>query len=152
MHYEDLSEYKYYLTKPLKNVINIGWLNSVSSHTEKPFYKSEGFLLKLKDIIIGNSVVNAHVNLVRSTEPCLVSGCEPIWIENDESKCCLGASEIWIPTTKKGFYFASPSMIYHYISDHNYIPPKAYIDAVIRFDLAKKYNAQKIYLIESNKK
>lgn len=152
MHYEDLSGYRYYLSKPLKNVINVGWLNGLSSKEKNKPDISEDFLLKLKDIIIGNTIVNAHVNLVRSTDPCEIDGCESVWIENDESSCCLGASEIWIPSNNKGFYFASPSMIYHYISEHNYIPPKSYLDAVINFDLNKKYNAQKIYLIETNKK
>ncbi|MEN1410142.1 hypothetical protein, partial [Pseudomonas aeruginosa] len=58
----------------------------------------------------------------------------------------LGFSEIWIPGVEKGAYFASPSLILHYIEEHDYCPPQMYSEAVMAVDLEVGYKAQEVYV------
>ncbi|MEI8633209.1 hypothetical protein P4S72_16540 [Vibrio sp. PP-XX7] len=58
----------------------------------------------------------------------------------------LGSSEVWLPSVEEGEYFASPSMIYHYIDAHDYLPPLDFVEAVMAFDLDKPFDAQEVYL------
>ncbi|WNJ95696.1 hypothetical protein RND59_00805 [Vibrio ruber] len=146
MFYEDLSNYCYYLKTPVATVRNVGWLEK-----DKPYATGEvldGFLTKLFSIILGNDIVDAQVNRIRSAHPCSLSDCGTLGIEADGRKDSLGAAEIWIPSKDGSDFFAAPSMIYHYVEKHGYLPPKEFVDAVMAFDLAKPYKAQDIYLEE----
>lgn len=146
MFYEDLSGYCYYLKTPVSTVRNVGWLEK-----DKPYKTGrvpDGFLSKLSSIILGNDIVDAQVNRIRSAHPCALSDCGSPEITDGERKVTLGAAEIWIPSCEEGSFFAAPSMIYHYVEKHNYLPPQEFIAAVMAFDLATPYKAQDIYLNE----
>ncbi|HDY5947901.1 TPA: hypothetical protein RQ911_001945 [Pseudomonas aeruginosa] len=58
----------------------------------------------------------------------------------------LGFSEIWVPAVEKGAYFASPSLIIHYIEEHGYCPPQIYSEAVMAVDLEVAYKAHEVYV------
>lgn len=146
MFYEDLSSYCYYLKKTVATVRNVGWLEKA-----KPYETGEvldGFLPKLSSIILGNDSVDAQANRIRSAHPCSLSDCGTLEIESDGRKDSLGAAEIWIPSKDGSEFFAAPSMVYHYIENHNYLPPEEFMSAVMSFDLSIPYKAQDIYLNE----
>lgn len=54
---------------------------------------------------------------------------------SDKDKIFLGHGEIWLPSITKEIIYASPTLMYHYIEKHHYLPPQDYIDSVIAFDL-----------------
>ena len=144
MFFEDLSNYSYYLKQPLNDVKNVGWLAANQSFSAgKPL---TDFLLKLEKIIASQDLVNVHVNQIRGVHPCsLSSSCKGIVIGG--GKIGLGSSEIWIPSAADGKqYFASPSLIFHYIRDHNYIPPEEFIEAVEKMRLDTPFKAQDKYI------
>jgi hypothetical protein len=144
MHFEDRSNYSYYLKKPVNNVFNIGWLES-----DKEFSKGEVnklILDKLAEILTSKNDVDVHVNWTRSLDPCALTGCTDISMSNEGKEIFLGGSEIWLPSIHKGNYFAAPSLIYHYIQEHEYLPPKEFLDSIEAFDMDTEYKAQEVYL------
>jgi hypothetical protein len=134
----------YYLKTPVDSVKNIGWLDSNRKYSVGKV--APDFLPKLGSIIIGTAKCNAQVNRMRSTSPCRLSDCDIQEIECHGSKECLGASEVWVPLGDNGMFYAAPSMVYHYIEEHDYLPPEGFISAVMGFDLEQEFNAQDIYL------
>ncbi|GAB6261036.1 hypothetical protein PSSHI_12790 [Photobacterium sp. R1] len=47
-------------------------------------------------------------------------------------------------------FFAAPSMVYHYVEKHSYLPPQEFVEVVMAFDCTKKFTAQKVCLNENN--
>ena len=64
-----------------------------------------------------------------------------IYLEHGNKKILLGMSEIWIPSSF-GIIYAAPSLIYHYITAHCYLPPQAFLDAVEAFDLNSAWDGE----------
>lgn len=143
MFYEDMSDYCYYLKKPLNTVQNVGWLDS--SRKYKTGEISKYFLPKLACIITGNDIFNAQVNVIRGVHPCALSNCTINDVNCDQYyKANLGSSEVWIPFNNN--FLATPTMVYHYIEKHHYLPPEPFIKAVMACKLQSPYQAQDIYL------
>jgi hypothetical protein len=103
----------------------------------------EPFLSKLREIIAGSSTVDVHVNRMRGIHPCNLCGEDTVIVKGGSKGVYLGASEVWIPAD--GTYYASPSMVLHYIEKHDYCPPRQYIDAVTAFDMTKAFSGQRAY-------
>lgn len=142
MHFEDLTAYRYYLPFELSGVRNVGWLDA--SHPYPTGEVSESLVCKLREIVCArHSIADAHVNLVRGIHPCNLCGEERVEISCANAKVLLGMSEIWLPESER--YFASPSLVLHYIERHGYVPPKEFSAAVMAFDLQQSFNAQQIY-------
>lgn len=53
-----------------------------------------------------------------------------IKVTHDGTTLLLGSAEIRVPS-RLGVVYAAPDMIYHYIKDHDYVPPQEFIDAVL---------------------
>jgi hypothetical protein len=90
--------------------------------------------------MIGNKLLNVHVNEIRGVHPCVICGKDNF--PGDDLR--IGSTEIWIPDLEGGFY-ASPSMIIHYIEVHDYHPPSEYIESIKKFDVNSEFYAQDIY-------
>jgi len=144
MYYEDLSSYCYYLKTPVSIVKNVGWLESDTPYNTGVVDRN--FLPRFAMIILGSDVIDTEVNRIRSVHPCALADCDVQEIREDGDRACLGAAEIWVPSTKEGEFFAAPSMIYHYIEKHGYLPPKEYISAVMNFNFESSFKAQEAYL------
>ncbi|MES2822466.1 MAG: hypothetical protein V4732_02610 [Pseudomonadota bacterium] len=143
MFYKDLSFYQYYRSSPMKNLLNVGWLDDKNEFLvgASPL----DFRQKLESIIIGNNDFDAHFNRVRCIHSCNICGERDITISNGKTESVLGMSEILVPQVENKLFFAAPSMIIHYVNVHNYLPPQPFIDAVMRLDLAQKYCADYIF-------
>jgi hypothetical protein len=141
MYFRDLTNYSYYQIKELSNVQNIGWLDK--EHSFCTGKVTHDCIKKIRHVIAGSTAVNVHVNNIRGIHPCNLCGEDAIKIEGRRGEIFLGSSEIWLPTNEG--YFASPSMILHYIEDHDYLPPQQFIDAVMLMNMEKQFNGQQIY-------
>jgi hypothetical protein len=145
MHFEDMTKYSYCFPPGLgiKEALNIGWLDGV--HQFPRGHVPDDVLNKLQEIILGsNGNFNVHVNVIRGIHPCNICD-EKVFILSMPTPYYLGSSEIWIPSCVLDQYFAAPSMVLHYMRDHGYLPPKEFIDSVIKFDAANEFNAQNVY-------
>ena len=143
MYYKDLSLYIYKLSSPVESVFNIGWLSK-----DQDFSKgrvSPEFLNKLKSVIVGNADFDANFNRIRGVHPCSLCGERNSEIEYDGQTEMLGMSEVLVPMVSGNDYFAAPSMVYHYIVEHDYLPPKEYLKAVNAVDLRQKYFADNLF-------
>lgn len=142
MYFEDLTAYRYCLPYELPGVRNVGWLDA--AHTYAKGRLSEGVISKLRKIICTRSVdTDTHVNVIRGTHACAICGEERVELLCGGGRMILGMSEIWIPASRG--YFASPSMVLHYIERHEYLPPQEYVDAVVGLDFHQRFNAQEAY-------
>ncbi len=143
MYYKDLSAYSYKLLKPIPTILNIGWLNSKNNFKQGKIQAN--ILKKLKDIAIGNNTYNANINKIRGIMPCNLCSVRNIFIENNTSKYYLGMTEILIPSENKKHYFSAPSMIIHYIEEHNYLPDESFLKAILAIDLNMEYSGDAIF-------
>jgi hypothetical protein len=137
MYYDDLTSYEYYLPFKLPNVLNVGWLA-----TEHAFAKADapaGLLDRLRQILRAEGNFSARVNPIRGIHPCHHCGARQFQHPH------IGSCEIWIPSQKAENYFAAPSLIIHYIEEHNYIPPQNFIDAVFQVDTTVHFDGQTVY-------
>ncbi|WP_147322767.1 hypothetical protein [Emticicia sp. C21] len=61
-----------------------------------------------------------------------------ISVPHHSGKILLGHAEIWIPSISSNLIYASPTLIYHYIDKHHYLPPANYMESLMSFDLNSK--------------
>lgn len=140
MYYEDLSNYRIG-ERVYSDAVSIGWLDS--DHPFRTGPVSSTFIAKLRWIVTTrNEVFDAHCNEMRAIQPCLLCNRQIDLQLSDGTHYVMGMSEIWIPKNDRcDRWFACPSLILHYIEDHQYCPPAEFIDAVIQFDISKAFNA-----------
>ena len=105
---KDLEPYRYNVRKVKDNVLAVGWLEP-----NQDFPKGdvpEGFLKKLAKL--------EEVNFTKGLHTCPFCGKE------------RGSYEIEVKDN--GITYMAPVLIKHYVKEHNYQPPKEYIDAVMK--------------------
>ena len=122
MYFKDLSKYKY--VGKADNSLNIGWLSRC--HKFKTGEVPEEFVNKLWKYL------RYPVQVCRGFHVCEL--CKepyngPLIVKNKGTLRKTGYYEmrIW---GKDGKIYAVPSLIYHYVTCHNYKPPQEFIDAV----------------------
>ncbi len=132
-YYEDLSPYEYFEEyEPLKQKsINVGWLSQT-----KPFLKGETspeFKAKLFEFCLDDNVVRIARGF-HTCEFCDVDDKESF----EQTKARYGKKAYWmsigdgeIRVIGKSVVYAAPTLIYHYILEHNYKPPYEFIEAVL---------------------
>ena len=126
--YEDLSVFEYHDIDFNGQVLNVGWLSA-----SKPF-RTGGIDLRAKKVI--QELVRYPINLFRGSHYC--EFCPPPIKEKIEGvfdykiirDCPKGNGEIHVLGVK-GVMYVAPTLIFHYIDAHNYMPPKEFLDAVI---------------------
>lgn len=132
--YPDGSSYQHFLSVPADGVKTVGWLGSENEFTRGAVPKE--FIDKLLLILCTRTeTFDAHACVLRGIEPC------GLCHRTIECKCAregkpgmfLGMSELWIPTDH-GRLFAAPSLVLHYIAEHQYRPPDDFIEAVNAVD------------------
>lgn len=119
-HYKDLTYYSFH---HFENALNIGWINETAPYTKGKV--TEIFLEKLKEYIIH------PFNSIRGYRKCDLCNCNSFKVCVSNQEINLGYSEIRVISQNGKQRFAAPDMIYHYITDHNYLPPFQFIEAVI---------------------
>jgi hypothetical protein len=141
VYIQDLSIYRYHLPFPLQGVQCVGWLDS-----EHPYERGDrpvGLAEKLQEIIQHRTnAFDAHVNAMRGIHPCNFCGTDVELITGRRPKL-LGLSEIWVPNDFG--WLASPSLILHYITDHEYLPPSTFVQAVMDLSTKDCFLGQAVY-------
>lgn len=127
MYFDDLTPYSYCLTKSLPAVLNVGWLDH--SRSFRRGQAPDNFIKALK-----RWLSKAKANQTRGFELCRfcrMNNYQQMHVVVEERNVMLGSAEIWVPGIK-GEVYASPTIIVHYVEEHEYLPPDQYIDAVLR--------------------
>lgn len=168
MIYQDLSYYRVGSTdEPLQYVFPevryVGWLSSESSYTKG--IVDEKSVAKLKEMLFldiknaeekqrgtfdESKSIQIHQRYRRGRPaPCpfcnKVITIQPanLTYYRGKSEKVLGQNEICLPSLTEKEFYASPTLIYHYITEHSYQPPQEFLDALDAFDVDKPFNADK---------
>lgn len=147
-HFDDLSLYSYYLKNQTPFIYNVGWVSPDKYYTQGNVPTT--FIEKLVSIFNSTGNIKFTFNEVRGNEPCCICNTQVETIDKGRL-IPLGYCELLIPSIDKGFYYASPSLIIHYIKEHHYQPPEKYIDSVLALDLNQPFNAQECFDLLKNK-
>ncbi|GAB3956553.1 hypothetical protein [Micromonospora vulcania] len=143
-YFEDLSTYDYrdldtferswgwLQFRPEYRRIAVGWLDAPYAFEKGPV--PAGFAARLLDIVAG-----PPVNSMRGWHDC--SHCPPssdadaamLSVELPSGAVALGHTEIRVPA-RPGVVFAAPSLIWHYVTVHAYLPPAEFIAAVQAYE------------------
>ncbi|MEV6678811.1 hypothetical protein AB0N09_18425 [Streptomyces erythrochromogenes] len=148
MFYEDLSPYAYtddgdvfydptdvmrfVAFRPDYARLNIGWLDGDRRWPRGPVPEAFGDRLQA---VLGAQQVNVMMGLHDCDLcPTAIPDSHP-WYEPLPGHRCAsaGTGEIHVPGPS-GTVFAAPRLIGHYVADHGYLPPRAFVDAVLAFD------------------
>ncbi|BAJ32863.1 MULTISPECIES: hypothetical protein [Kitasatospora] len=113
---------------PAGRRLNVGWLDGWHRYPKGP--SPEDFRTRLLDL-----VREQRVNVMRGFYNCQrpgclrTLGCQPT-IEHAGETLHLGNCEIRVPGRSDELY-AAPNLIAHYVLHHRYLPPAAFVDAVL---------------------
>lgn len=144
-------------------VINVGWLDKGMPYVKGSI--SDDLVRKLKDVTFldlrvaderkrgvfdKKAAVLVHLMHVRGApHPCPFCSQENgvISLKPDgqevykgDREMVLGKNEICIPSVRKGYFFSFPTMLYHYVVEHGYLPPAEFLESVEQFDLTVPYD------------
>ena len=122
-YYPDLTPYEY--TVQDAPALNIGWLakgNEFPTGDVGP---------DVVDALIRHAA--APVNVMRGVHDCEFCEAESpqtVWTADGSVSAWLGFSEIHVSGTD-GIRYAAPTLIVHYVTEHDYLPPAEFIDALM---------------------
>ncbi|PRQ02639.1 DUF7919 family protein [Enhygromyxa salina] len=123
MRYSDLSKYSYTKLQSKASLLNVGWVDR-----DVPFLKGS---IPAQAIARIESAIPLHLNAMRGVHGCPFCGDRDIYTDIDGKRTLLGMSEIWIPSTVSETVYIAPSLLLHYIRDHQYMPPREVVDALL---------------------
>jgi hypothetical protein len=122
-YYPDLSRYEYHQHMP-PNSLNVGWLDDTH-----PFPKGivHPRLLELLRKRVANPNVQAFG--LHSCELCPLGTIQPR-VSIADRVVRLGCGEL-VFDSREGVSYVAPDMIVHYIIDHEYLPPRRFLAALL---------------------
>lgn len=137
MFMEDMQPYQYGVPVALADVFAIGWLSA-----EQAYPKGE---LNPAVIRMIEKLLSTHrVNQMRGYHTCELCGRSPIgWTTASGKEVLLGSAEIWIPSLDQKRMYAAPDLIYHYVVDHEYLPPREFQEAVLAAPELSSWSAER---------
>ena len=115
--FPDLTTHTYMFGREERDVLNIGWLG-------------EG-----NPMPIGETSREFHDRLAALCENCIgkhrgAHCCEYCTADSVPTSLYYGNGQIRV-RDRSGTWYAAPTLIHHYVVDHSYLPPPAFIDAVM---------------------
>ncbi|MEV4318829.1 hypothetical protein [Actinocrispum sp. NPDC049592] len=122
--YEDLSPYEYLPVDHQGAIVNVGWLGKGTPYPSGPV--PPGF----RDALV-RTASGYQTHATRGFHKCPFCGirrattAEPVPL-------LLGHAEFHIPGDQ--VTYAAPTLVIHYIDEHDYQPPQEFIDAVLALD------------------
>lgn len=126
MYYADLTDFEY---NTFYTGLNVGWLDGEHEfETKKP---TSAFINALFAVIASGQFSRCAAAGLHSCEIC---GDRENMAERKGEAICLGNTEIAIPF--EGVDYIAPSLVFHYVDAHSYLPPKPFVRGVI--EAAKK--------------
>jgi hypothetical protein len=131
MHYPDLSPYQYLASARRADVYSVGWLE-----VGRAFAKGR-VPPHILDCIL--DLCARPVNWTAGLQICSLCPRQEstpdkpvaggVVMKHGGKDILVGSGEIWVKGGDRKIY-AAPTMIAHYIRDHGYQPPQAFLDAV----------------------
>jgi hypothetical protein len=103
------------------SLLNVGWLSQGQAYSTGPVEKKA-----LEQLL---RLCRAPVRLTRGVHRCGMCNLFPIVMPIDGATVALGNGEIRIAGAG-GKTYAAPTLICHYIAQHEYCPPREFLDAV----------------------
>jgi hypothetical protein len=137
-YFEDLSEYSYseqdilsladayLLFRPRYRRLNVGWLDA--PHPFPTGAAPDWLAPRLLEIAAG-----PQVNVMRGFHLCTHCGDRATRDMLTVDGVPLGHAEIRVPA-EPGLMFAAPTLVWHYVAAHDYLPPGAFVDALEIYD------------------
>jgi hypothetical protein len=127
-YFPDLTPYTYALTNDNvdASVLNVGWLDISAPYAVG--VTSQEFQKKILDFCVSEYIVLRCLGY-HECQYC-VNPPWPIVVQHQSGrKVELGNGEIRV--IGKSVIYASPTLIYHYVSVHSYRPPDEFVEAVL---------------------
>lgn len=142
MYCEDLTAYRFHLPFAVDEVQCVGWLDKM--HEFNIGIPPKQFVEKLIHLtLLKTETFDIHVNVVRGVHPCNLCAKQDIRLSAVGLRSrMLGMSELWIP--RAGGWYAAPSMIVHYVVEHQYLPPPDFVNSVFALDPMSHYVAEEV--------
>lgn len=169
MYYEDLTPYRdggsevEGMINVYPKILSIGWLDA--EHSYKRGDVPERLVKKLMELAFfdqmnlenqragkfdeDRAVVINMLHMRGSPHSCPFCKAEASIIKirpdglnyyRGEHDVVLGLSEMCIPAKEKGYYYSFPTLLYHYVAEHEYCPPDEFLESLEAFDLDKPFN------------
>lgn len=122
-YFADLTPYTYDVTGVER--LNVGWLDATHDYMTGPAEASLGRALTY--------LLRFQVNETRGAHHCVFCGSSAVEMADDDgNRCLLGAAEIHVDGND-GSTFAAPSLIVHYVLEHDYRPPLQFQAAALAY-------------------
>lgn len=118
---KDLIEYNRFSGISCPSVLMVGWVDGLE-------YPTGDVDQSLLDRI--RLMIQTPSRILRGRKMCRL--CKEAGLS--ERDCLFPDTEVWVRDSSNGVYYASPSLIVHYIEKHRYLPPGVFMDAVARWD------------------
>ena len=128
-YYRDLTPYEYAGAEPQLDILNVGWLSC--GQPLNTGFSDSSFVDALRRLV-------AHpTNLFRGQHFC--EFCPPPLVKRSERGTPIldlkpgtyGNGEIRV-RCDNGVTLVAPVLILHYVIEHHYLPPRQFVDAVLR--------------------
>jgi|SRR5580700_3063774 hypothetical protein len=121
-YFADLSPYSFVKTASTGKALNVGWLSRWHSYPRGNV--PEEVLAAIF------ALCQKPVNKTRGFHPCEFCSSKTMGtvVERDGIRQTLGSAEIRV-IGPDGLVYAAPDLIYHYMRDHAYLPPKEFLEA-----------------------
>jgi hypothetical protein len=147
-YYQDLEAYTYWGDLEIPEILNVGWLGKETEFTQGDV--SSEVIQKLTKVLLlkDEDKCKPIVNPMRGFFNCQMCNTRSIDLKlSVEGKSIiLGAAEILLPfLDKPGYYFDAPTLIYHYITKHRYIPPQDFVSSLMNFNLEDEFTGDVIF-------
>jgi len=112
-YFADLSAHTYSTVTQPDTVLNVGWL--CGSKPYETGRTSDAFRDALAELAARPVILHRGVHLCNLVDcPDQHSGNGQIRVQGND-----------------GIWYSAPTMIHHYVTDHDYLPPEAFISAVL---------------------
>jgi hypothetical protein len=122
-HFPDLSPYSYLESGVRPGTLNVGWIDATHPYPKGPvpevFLKRLWQYCKVPVVQTRGFHVCDFCEILRDSIPRLDFEGETLYFGSAEIRI-IGAN---------GVIYAAPTLIFHYVRDHEYQPPQAFIDA-----------------------
>jgi hypothetical protein len=123
-YFADLTPYGFGRTNDAADDLNVGWLDRDHEFSRRvtPNELVESLLI----------CATRRVRLYRGTHCCDLCNEEQRWtMDFDGREIALGNGEIRVHADD-GRWYTAPTLVAHYVAGHEYLPPRPFVDAVLR--------------------
>ena len=125
-YFADLSPYHFLEMQSRAALLNIGWLDTLR------FRRGPTPPGLLERIAVATPLLRNPTRGIHACEGC---GGEHVTEVLAGDKVLLGMSEVWFPSPMDETVYIAPSLLFHYVRRHGYLPPEAFCEAVLALPL-----------------